>query len=176
VRFHETPLHGVVLIELEPAEDERGSFARTFCEDEFARAGIAMRARQINLSHNARAGTLRGLHYQDAPHGENKVVQCVRGRVFDVVLDLRRQSPTYRCWHGVELAPQLRRTIFIPEGCAHGFLTLEDSSDLFYLMGNSFVPEAGRGVRWNDPAFRIEWPVRPQVISTRDASYPDFQP
>jgi len=176
VRFHETPLHRVVLIELEPAQDERGSFARAFCEDEFACAGIAMRIKQVNLSHNACAGTLRGLHYQEAPYGESKVVQCVRGRVFDVVVDLRRDSPTYRRWHGVELAPQLRRMMFVPEGCAHGFLTLEDSTDLFYLMGNAFVPEAGRGVRWNDPAFQIEWPAKPLAMSARDASYPDFAP
>jgi dTDP-4-dehydrorhamnose 3,5-epimerase len=176
VRFVETPLHGVVLIELDSMEDERGSFVRTFCDDEFERAGIAMRVRQTNLSHNRHALTLRGMHYQQAPHGEPKVVQCVRGRIFDVAVDLRPGSPSYRRWFAAELAPELQRMIFIPEGCAHGFLTLEKSSDVLYLMGQQFVPGAARGVRWNDPAFGIAWPAEPRIISPRDNSYPDFVP
>jgi dTDP-4-dehydrorhamnose 3,5-epimerase len=177
MRFVPTALvAGVVVIEHDLAEDERGFFARTYCEDDFARAGIAMRPRQINLSSNLHAFTLRGLHFQAAPHGESKVVQCVRGRIFDVAVDLRSNSPSYRRWFGIELAPDLRRMVFIPEGCAHGFLTLEAASDVFYLMGHPFVPKAGRGVRWNDPAFDIDWPAQPRIISPRDRSYPDFAP
>jgi dTDP-4-dehydrorhamnose 3,5-epimerase len=176
MRFVTTSLSGVMLIELDAIEDDRGSFARTFCAAEFARAGIVLQPKQANISHNVEARTLRGLHYQADPHGESKVVHCVRGRIFDVAVDLRRASPTYRQWYGVELSPELRRMLFIPEGCAHGFLTLEASSDVSYLMGQSFVPEAARGVRWNDPAFAIDWPAEPRRISSRDASYPDFAP
>src|SRR5688572_19636501 len=129
MRFSKTAIADVLLIELDAAEDERGFFARTFCEDEFARAGIALRLTQVNISHNRDALTLRGLHYQAAPHGESKIVHCVRGQIFDVAVDLRRESPSYRQWIGVELAPELRRLLFIPEGCAHGFLTLEPSTD-----------------------------------------------
>lgn len=175
MHFTATPLTGVVTIALDAAEDERGFFARTFCGDEFARAGIALQPRQMNVSHNIEALTLRGLHYQTANHGESKLVQCVRGSIFDVAVDLRRDSPTYRRWFGIELAPELRRMIFIPEGCAHGFLTLKNNSDVCYVMGQPFVPEAARGVRWNDPAFAIAWPESPRVISPRDAAYPDFE-
>jgi dTDP-4-dehydrorhamnose 3,5-epimerase len=174
MRFAETTLAGVITVTLDAAGDERGFFARTFCDDEFLKAGIAMQPRQINLSNNTKAFTLRGLHYQAAPNGESKVVQCVRGRIFDVVVDLRGDSPTFRHWLGIELAPDLRRMVFIPEGCAHGFLTLEDASDVYYLMGSAYLPEAGRGVRWNDPAFGIVWPAPPRVISARDDSYPDY--
>jgi dTDP-4-dehydrorhamnose 3,5-epimerase len=175
MRFSQTPLPGVVVIALDAAADERGFFARTFCDDEFARAGIALEPRQMNVSHNIEAFTLRGLHYQGGGEAESKLVQCVRGRIFDVAVDLRADSPTFRRWFGVELAPELQRMIFIPEGCAHGFLTLEQDSDVFYLMGRPFVAEAGRGVRWNDPAFGISWPASPRVISSRDAAYPDFE-
>jgi dTDP-4-dehydrorhamnose 3,5-epimerase len=176
MRFHKTAIDGVVTIELNAAEDARGFFARTYCDEEFAQAGIAMQPRQMNVSHNVHALTLRGLHYQDEPHGESKLIQCIRGRVFDVVVDLRRTSPTYREWEGIELAPEARRSLFVPAGCAHGFLTLEDSSDLLYVMGYPFVADAGRGVRWNDPAFDITWTHEPKMISPRDASYPDFEP
>jgi dTDP-4-dehydrorhamnose 3,5-epimerase len=176
MRFTQTALAGVVTIDLDAAEDERGFFARTFCDNEFSRAGIAMQPRQMNLSHNIEAFTLRGMHYQDASHGESKVVQCVRGRAFDVVVDLRPGSPTHRRWFGMELAPDLRRMIFIPEGCAHGFLTLEGGSDILYVMGSAHVPDVGRGARWDDPAFGIVWPAVPRVISARDRAYPDFAP
>jgi dTDP-4-dehydrorhamnose 3,5-epimerase len=176
MRFESTALPGVLVIELDAQEDTRGFFARTFCEEEFARAGLALRPRQINLSHNTKALTLRGMHYQAAPHGESKVVQCVRGRIFDVALDLRPDSPSCRGWFGIELAPELRRMVIIPEGCAHGFLTLRDDSDVLYLMGQSYAPEAQRGVRWDDPAFGIAWPEKPRLISRRDGSFPDFEP
>jgi dTDP-4-dehydrorhamnose 3,5-epimerase len=176
MKFSKTAIEGVLLVELDVAEDERGFFARTFCEEEFIRAGIAMRPKQINTSQNRDALTLRGLHYQVSPHGESKLVHCVRGRLFDVVVDLRRASASYRRWIGVELAPESCRLLFIPEGCAHGFLTLEASTDLIYVMGHPFVAEAARGVRWNDPAFDIKWPAEPRVISKRDSSFPDFSP
>lgn len=174
MRFSPTAVDGVKLIDLDTAEDERGFFARTFCEEEFARAGIALTARQLNLSYNRDAFTLRGLHYQAAPHAEAKIVHCVRGRIYDVALDLRPASSTYLRWTAAELSPQVRRMLYIPEGCAHGFLTLEPDSDIIYVMGTVFVAEAARGVRWNDPAFGIDWPAAPRVISERDADYPDF--
>ncbi len=174
MRFSKTVIDGVLLIELDAVEDERGFFARLFCDDEFARVGVAMHVHQINMSYNLEPFTLRGLHYQAAPHGESKIVHCVRGRIFDVAADLRPASSSYRQWVGVELAPELRRALYIPSGCAHGFLTLEASSDLVYAMGHPFVPSAGRGVRWNDAALGIQWPAAPLVISERDASYPDL--
>jgi dTDP-4-dehydrorhamnose 3,5-epimerase len=176
MKFTQTALTGVVVIDFDVAEDERGFFARAFRAEDFARAGIAMTPTQVNLSHNAHAFTLRGFHYQIAPHAESKLVQCLRGRIFDVALDLRRDSPSYRQWFGIELAPAMRRMLFIPEGCAHGFLTLEESSDILYVMGGAFMAEAGRGVRWNDPAFDIRWPAQPRLMAPRDGSYPDFQP
>jgi dTDP-4-dehydrorhamnose 3,5-epimerase len=176
MRFESTALPGVLVIELDAQEDTRGFFARTFCEEAFARAGLALRPRQINLSHNAKALTLRGMHYQAPPHGESRVVQCIRGRIFDVALDLRPDSPSCRGWFGIELAPELRRMVIIPEGCAHGFLTLQDDSDVLYLMGQSYAPEAQRGVRWDDPAFGIAWPAKPSLMSPRDGSFPDFEP
>ena len=176
MRFAETALSGVFVIAIDAATDERGFFARTFCEDEFARAGLAMRPTQVNLSHNTEAFTLRGLHHQAPPDGEDKVVQCVRGRIFDVAVDLRRDSPTHRRWFGIELAPDLHRMVLVPKGCAHGFLTLEPASDVVYLMAQPYVPDAARGVRWNDPAFGIVWPAPPRVISPRDRAYPDYAP
>jgi dTDP-4-dehydrorhamnose 3,5-epimerase len=176
MRFVETPLKGVMLVELEPFSDERGSFSRVFCDDEFARAGIAMPVRQANLSRNPHALTLRGMHYQQAPYGESKLVQCIRGRIFDVAVDLRPHSPSYRRWFGTELTPDLQRMLFIPDGCAHGFLTLEDASDVIYLVGHPYVPAAECGVRWNDPAFDIAWPATPRIMSSRDRSHADFRP
>jgi dTDP-4-dehydrorhamnose 3,5-epimerase len=175
MRFEATPLPGVMTVVLDAAEDDRGFFARTFCDDEFARAGIAMKPRQMNVSHSASAFTLRGLHYQAGEYAESKLVQCTRGRIFDVAVDLRPNSPAYRRWFGIERSPPLRRMIFIPEGCAHGFISLEPDSDVLYVMGHPFVEGAGRGVRWNDPAFGIAWPTAPRVISPRDAAYPDFR-
>jgi dTDP-4-dehydrorhamnose 3,5-epimerase len=156
--------------------DPRGSFARTFCTETFAAAGIAMQIAQTNFSRNPRRLTLRGMHYQTEPHGEPKLVHCVRGRIFDVAVDLRPGSPTLRRWAAVELSPDLDRAFYIPRGCAHGFLTLEDDCDIVYLMGAPYVPMAGRSVRWNDPAFRIEWPAQPLEISERDRMCADFLP
>jgi dTDP-4-dehydrorhamnose 3,5-epimerase len=162
------------IVALEGRADARGFFARTFCEREFADAGISMRVVQTNISRNRRKGTLRGMHLQAEPHAEAKVVQCVRGRIYDVAVDLRQESPTYRRWAAIELAEKGEQLLYIPKGCAHGFLTLEDNSDIVYLMDNPFVPHAALGVRWNDPAFGIQWPGQPVEISERDATYLDF--
>ena len=178
-QFIQTPLAEVWIIELEKFSDERGWFARTFDEEEFRVRGLNPKVVQCNASFNAACGTLRGMHYQAEPHGESKVVRCARGAIFDVAVDLRQGSPSYRRWHGVELSADNHRAFYIPAGVAHGFQTLEESSEIHYLMGNPYVPDAGRGVRWDDPAFAIEWPAAPsgvRTISERDASYPDFEP
>ncbi len=173
--FETTAIPGILAIEAEPCRDERGHFARTFCSEEFRRQGIAFETVQCNVSFNRIKGTLRGLHYQVEPAGEPKLVRCTRGRLFDVAIDLRPESPAYRKWTAVELSAETLKALFIPEGCAHGFLTLEDDTEVFYQMGSRYVPELARGVRWNDPAFAIEWPVEPVIISERDAGYPDYR-
>lgn len=174
----ETPLHGAWVLELERIADERGWFARTFDAEEMRVRGLDASVVQCNASFNARRGTLRGLHYQAEPHGEPKLVRCVRGAVFDVAVDLRRESPTYCRWHGVELSAENGRSFYIPKGMAHGFQTLSDESEVLYQMGYRYVPEAARGVRFDDPAFAIEWPTAhgERIISERDASYADFEP
>jgi dTDP-4-dehydrorhamnose 3,5-epimerase len=177
VIFHETPLPGVWLIEPELLGDERGWFARTFDRDEFTTRGLNPDVAQCNASHNAQRHTLRGLHYQADPHGESKLVRCVSGAIFDVALDLRRDSPTYLAWYGVELSAENGHALYIPAGLAHGFQTLCDNSDVLYQMGQPYVPEAARGVRFDDPAFAIEWPeTRNRIVSERDAAYADFAP
>ncbi|TRW14871.1 dTDP-4-dehydrorhamnose 3,5-epimerase family protein [Glacieibacterium frigidum] len=176
MRFVATAVEGVFVVEREVHADARGSFERTFCDAEFADAGLDFRAMQLNLSRNPHAGTLRGMHYHPAPHAEAKLVQCVRGRILDVAIDLRRGSPTYLEHAAVELDARGSQSLFIPEGCAHGFLTLEDDSDVLYHMGSAFVAGVGAGVRWDDPAFGIAWPAAPRLISDRDAAYPDFAP
>jgi dTDP-4-dehydrorhamnose 3,5-epimerase len=175
MRFVSTSVDGARIVELEGHSDTRGYFARTFCEEEFAKAGIAVRIVQTNISRNPRAYTLRGMHYQAEPHGEPKLVQCVRGCIYDVAVDVRPESPTYRKWSAVELSAENNRLFYIPPGCAHGFLTLEADSDIVYLMGAAFAAGSGRGVRWDDPAFAIDWPAVPEEMSQRDADYPDFK-
>ncbi len=173
-----TELAGVAVVELERVGDERGSFARTFDAELFAAHGLDGHVAQCNTSFNARAGTLRGLHYQAAPHEEGKLVRCTRGCVWDVVLDLRTESPTYRRWMGLELDAEGSRSLYIAAGCAHGFQTLAEDSELFYQMSCPYVPEAARGVRWDDPAFAIRWPETPvgsgRTISQRDRAFPDY--
>jgi dTDP-4-dehydrorhamnose 3,5-epimerase len=156
--------------------DERGFFARTWCREEFADHGLTPELAQCSISFSHRKGTLRGLHYQAAPHQEAKLVRCTRGAIWDVALDLRRDSPTYRAWFGVELSAANRAALYIPEGCAHGQLTLSDDSEVLYQMSAPYVPSAARGVRYDDPAFGIEWPGEVVVINDRDASYPDTAP
>ncbi|MBK5222595.1 MAG: dTDP-4-dehydrorhamnose 3,5-epimerase [Acidimicrobiia bacterium] len=174
MRFESTSLDGVTIVELEPHVDERGAFARTFCEAEFADAGLPVAFPQCNLSINHLRGTLRGMHYSAGSHGESKLVRCVRGAVLDVVVDIRPDSPTRLRWVAVELSADNRRALFVPEGFAHGFITLADDSDVYYHMGATYRPEAARGFRWDDPSVGIDWPSPPVVISEADASYPDL--
>lgn len=175
MRFSETAIEGVVLVDIAPREDERGGFARLQCPEEFAAAGHPFAPAQTSLSRNPRAGTLRGMHHQPAPYAETKLVRVVRGRIFDVALDLRRSSPTYRRWISAELSADNARALLVPEGVAHGFLTLEPDTDVLYQIGPAFQPGHEAGVRWDDPAFAIAWPAAPALISPRDATYPDFQ-
>jgi dTDP-4-dehydrorhamnose 3,5-epimerase len=174
--FTESPLPGAFLVEMEPLADERGFFARTYCADEFAAQGLGVDLHQCSVSFNARKGTLRGLHYQDAPHEEHKLVRCTAGAIFDVIVDIRPQSPSYRRWFGTDLTAQNRRSLFIPAGYAHGFLTLSDDAEVYYMISVPHAPEYSRGCRWNDPAFGIQWPMKPSVISSRDAAYPLLEP
>jgi len=175
MRFVPTEIAGVVRVEAEPHEDERGGFARLQCPDEFAAAGVAFAPVQTSVSRNPTAGTLRGLHYQPAPHAETKLVRVARGRVFDVAVDLRPGSPTHRRWTAAELSADNLVGLFIPEGVAHGFLTLEPDSDVLYQIAPAYQPGHETGVRWDDPAFAIAWPAPPQLISPRDAGYPDYR-
>jgi len=174
-----TPLRipGAYVIDLERREDERGFFARSWCREEFEAHGLNPTVVQCNVSFNRRKGTLRGLHYQALPFAEAKSVRCTRGAVFDVIVDIRPDSPTYLRWEAVVLTGENRRMVYVPEGCAHGFQTLEDDSEVFYLMSQAYKPEYARGIRWDDPAIRIEWPpAAERIISKRDRSYPDFVP
>jgi dTDP-4-dehydrorhamnose 3,5-epimerase len=177
VIFTPTPLEGAFVLDLERRADERGWFARTFAVEELAAHGLETRVVHMNASFNDRAGTLRGMHYQAPPHAECKIVRCTRGAAFDVIVDLRPRSATYRQWFGVELTADSGRALYVPEGFAHGFQTLADGTELLYLMSHHYVPEAARGVRWDDPAFGIDWPdAEARVMSERDAGYPDFAP
>lgn len=170
----ETKLPGVFEIDLEPLPDERGFFARAWCRKEFEARGLNPMLVQCNVSFNTKRGTLRGMHYQVPPSAESKIVRCTKGAIYDVVVDLRPDSPTYRDWIAAVLTATNRRMIYVPEGCGHGFLTLEDETEVFYQMSEFYSPESARGVRWNDPAFRIAWPEEVQVISERDRTYPNF--
>ena len=175
--FTETRLKGAFVIDPEQHTDERGYFARTYCQREFAAHGLNAKVVQASLSYNAKRGTVRGMHYQLFPHEEVKLIRCVRGALYDVAVDLRPDSPTCGQWTAVELSAEpgkAARMFYIPEGFAHGFQTLEDHTEILYQMSAFYVPEAGRGARWNDPAFAIEWPLPVAVISERDRTYPDF--
>ena len=174
LRFLETGIAGVIVVEPEPTFDVRGSFARTYCRREFAEHGIEFAPDQISTSVNLRAGTLRGLHIQRPPQEEAKLVSCTRGSAFDVAVDLRTESPTYARWTSVELTAESRRGIYIPPGCAHGFQTLEDDSELLYLIAGFYEPSLQRGVRWDDPQLAISWPREPVAVSDGDANLPDL--
>lgn len=175
--FKETELKGSYLIELEPAVDERGFFARTFCRHEFERHGLNPSVAQCNISYNRKRGTLRGMHYQAAPRGEVKLVHCIAGSVYDVIIDLRPDSATYGKWLAVELAAHSdRNMLYVPDGFAHGFQTLEDDTLVFYQMSEFYEPASARGIRWDDPGFAIRWPDIPPILSERDRSFSDFVP
>ena len=173
--FTRTAIDGVLVIDIEPRGDERGFFARTYCRREFEEHGLNPDIAQCNVSLSRRAGTVRGMHLQLPPHAEAKLVRCSRGALWDVALDLRPESSTYLHWVGFELSEENRRMMYVPEGCAHGFQTLADDTETVYQMSAAYVPEAQAGVRWDDPAFGIEWPTAVErTISERDASWPDY--
>ena len=173
--FKETKMRGVYLLEPERITDERGFFARVWCQAEFEEHGIDSRLVQCNLSFNPRKGTLRGMHYQTAPHEETKIVRCTMGAIFDVAVDLRRDSPTFRQWVGAPLTAENRELLVIPPGCAHGYLTLTRDAEVSYQMSTDYAPKSAAGVRWNDPAFGIQWPGDVTLIADRDRDYPDFK-
>jgi dTDP-4-dehydrorhamnose 3,5-epimerase len=172
MKFLPTGLTGAVVIEPEPLRDERGHFARTFCREEFRAHGIELTVVQCSVSFNVRRGTLRGLHYQAPPKAEAKLVRCTAGEAFDVIVDLRRGSPTFGRWFATELTAPGGRMIYVPEGFAHGFQTLRDDTELFYMMSESYSPPHARGVRWDDPQLGIRWPMAPTVMSARDRELP----
>jgi len=176
VNFIETPIPGVWIVRSEPSWDERGYFVRTYSVEEFAARGLNPDIAQCSISYNAARWTLRGLHYQREPRQESKLVRCVQGRVFDVTVDLRPESPTYCQWFGMELTAGSPDSLFIPEGCAHGFLSLLSDTVMHYQISANYSPDHSVGVRWNDPAFAIEWPADPVVISPRDRDFADFTP
>lgn len=174
MKFTPTPVHGAYVIDVNRIGDDRGYFGRLWCEKEMREQGLVAVIRQSNIGFSPQAGTLRGLHYQRPPHQEVKIVRCTRGRVFDVVVDLRPDSPTYCQWHGVELNPDNGSMLYVPEGCATGYLTLEDDSEIYYNTSEFYAPQHATGVRWDDPAFGIEWPGEIRVLSDNDKRWPDF--
>jgi dTDP-4-dehydrorhamnose 3,5-epimerase len=176
VRFIPAPLKDAFLIKLETRGDDRGFFARFFCAREFGEAGLATEFVQINTSLSAKAGTLRGMHYQLTPAAEVKIVRCLRGSLYDCILDLRPDSPSYGQSFGAELNDDNRLMMYVPRGFAHAILTLGDDTEALYLVSDYYSPENERGVRWNDPRFKIEWPIAPVEISPKDAAWPDFDP
>lgn len=173
--FTETKLRGVYVLEPRRFEDERGFFAPSFSAKEFAARGMASKFVENNISYSANRGTIRGMHYQAAPYGQAKLVRCTRGAVYDVAVDLRRDSPTFREWVGVELTAESRSMLYLPGDCGHGFQTLADDTEVFYMVSEIYVPESGTGFRWDDPAFQIEWPeTQERILLKRDQDYPDF--
>jgi dTDP-4-dehydrorhamnose 3,5-epimerase len=174
MRFTPLSIGGAVVIDIEPHIDTRGTFARTFCAEEFKANGIPTQYPQCNMSSNRTTGTLRGMHYNREPDGEAKIVRCVRGAIHDVIVDLRANSSTRWEWFGIDLTADNARSLFVPAGCAHGFVTIADTTDVYYHMGAVYRPDAARGFRWDDPAVAIEWPIEPTVISVADASYGDL--
>jgi len=173
--FQESKVAGAFEINIDPRFDERGFFARSWCQQEFDQQGLNSHLVQCNISYNPRKHTMRGMHYQVEPFAEAKVVRCVKGAIYDVVIDLRPESSTFRQWTGLTLTAANRQMLYIPEGCAHGFLTLEDQTEVLYQMSEFYHADSARGVRWDDPAFCIQWPATPELMSERDRTYPDFQ-
>ncbi len=176
MKFIPTPLNGAYLVDLEPRGDERGFFARQFCQKEFAEAGLVTSFVQANTSFSATEGTLRGMHYQLGPAAETKFVRCIRGTFWDCILDLRPDSESFGQWYGAEISADNRRMMYVPKGFGHGFLSLTPDTELLYFVDAFYSPEQERGIRWNDPRFAIAWPKQPQVVSERDRAHPDFDP
>jgi dTDP-4-dehydrorhamnose 3,5-epimerase len=173
VKFLPAPIEGAYIIEIEPVPNERGFFARSWCQEEFRRRGLNPSLVQCNISYNSKRETLRGMHYQAKPHEEAKLVRCSSGALYDVIVDLRPGSRSFRNWFAAELTAANRRMLYVPEGVAHGFQTLAESTEVFYQMTEPFRAECARGIRWNDPAFRIRWPVPRPILSPEDQRYPD---
>lgn len=173
--FTETKLKGAFILELKKIEDERGFFARSWCQKEMEEHGLTAQVVQTNVSFNPKKGTLRGMHYQVAPHEESKLVRCTRGSIFDVIIDLRPGSETYKQWQGVKLTSDNYRMLFVPEGFAHGYMTLEDNTEVTYQVSQFYTPGAEQGIRWNDPAFNVDWPLTPSILSEKDKAHPDFK-
>ena len=176
MKFEETNLKGAYIIEIEKNEDYRGFFARTVAKNSFLKLNLEIELFQSNVSFNKKAGTLRGMHYQKHPHEEVKIVRCTKGKIYDVIIDLRTDSNSYKKWFGIELTYENHKMMYVPKGFAHGFLTLEDESEVFYQMSDSYVPESALGIHWNDKSIGIKWPRSPSVISDRDNSYPLIVP
>ncbi len=172
--FTETKLKGAFIIEIKKLEDERGFFGRAWCHNEFKEHGLNPNICQINTSYTKKKGTIRGLHYQVDPYQETKFIRCTRGRIFDVIIDLRPGSPTFMQWIGNELSSDSYKMVYVPEYFAHGILSLEDNSEVYYPVSQFYTPGAERGIRWNDPAFNIQWPVKVEIVSEKDNSHPDF--
>lgn len=175
MKFQETKLAGAYIIDLNLLHDERGFFARIFCRNEFEQHGLVPELMQGNMSWNKSRGTLRGMHYQHYPYQETKFIRCTRGAIYDVIIDLRKESPTYKQWIGVELTSDNRTALFVPKDFAHGFITLQDDTEVFYLVSQSYQPGSEEGIRWNDPQICIDWPFEPVCISAKDAGWPDYQ-
>ena len=172
--FHETGLKGVFVIEIEKLEDHRGFFARAWCQKEFEKHNLVQRIRQANVSYNKTKGTLRGMHYQVSPYEETKLVRCTNGAIYDVIIDLRESSPTHTQWIGVELTADNYKMLYVPEKFAHGFITLEDNTEVIYQVSQFYTPGSERGIRWDDPAISIDWPIEVKVISDKDRNWPDY--
>jgi dTDP-4-dehydrorhamnose 3,5-epimerase len=176
MKFIETPLKGAYLIEIEPISDQRGFFARSWCEQEFGDHGLNSNLVQCNISFNTKKATLRGMHYQIKPHEEAKLVRCTQGSIYDVIIDIRPDSPTFKLWHGLKLSALNRKMLYIPEGFAHGFQTLEDNTEVFYQMSNFYHGESARGIKWDDPDVGIDWILKDNlIISDRDRGYPSIK-
>lgn len=175
MKFIETPLKGAFVIDLEKREDERGFFARAWCQNEFESHGIYQLPVQTNISYSKSAGTIRGMHYQAAPHQESKLMRCINGSIYDVIIDLRKNSPTYKQWFGIELNDQNRTMLFVPEDFAHGFLALKDNSEVIYQVSAFYNAESERIIRFNDPFFNIQWPIEVTVVSEKDITTPNFK-
>ncbi len=172
--FCETTLKGAFTLQPERLEDERGFFARSWCEREFEAHSLNTKVVQCNISFNKKRGTLRGMHFQKVPHEEVRLVRCTMGAIYDVIVDIRPLSKTFKQWYSIELTANNRKILYIPEGFAHGFITLEKDTEVFYQMSEFYAPESASGVRWNDPAFKIIWPIETTVISEKDEKFPDF--
>jgi dTDP-4-dehydrorhamnose 3,5-epimerase len=174
MKFNSTDIDGLYYVDIDRLKDERGFFGRAFCRQEFDEIGLDSEVCQANISYNQRAGTLRGMHYQKPPYQESKFIRCIRGSIYDVVIDLRKNSPTYCHSFGIELNDENRTALFVPKDFAHGFVTLTDDTEVIYMVSQSYVPNAEEGIRWDDPVFAIDWPINPSLVSSKDAQWPDF--